>query len=101
MPPLSAGRDEGELRNVIHAGVEGHPELEWCGSEAEADFVLVDFRHLAHDDYEIVAAIVKLVQTSAFKRRDMDEDVLRTLLGCDKAKAFFVTEPLNCSFCHW
>jgi len=55
VPPLPNGLDRGELKNVLCAGVSAHPHIEPAGSEDEADFVLVDFRHLLHDDYEIVA----------------------------------------------
>lgn len=55
VPPLPQGVDRGELNNVLCAGISGHPDIEPASSEAAADFVLVDFRHLLHDHYEIVA----------------------------------------------
>ena len=55
VPPVSLKLLSGELKNILLAGVEGHPALRLCDHESAADFVLLDSRHLIHGAYEIVS----------------------------------------------
>ena len=53
VPPLPAKIRVGEVKSILLAGIEAHPETELCAKEDEADLILLDFRHLARDLYKI------------------------------------------------
>lgn len=53
IPPVPKVHFMGELKSVLFGGVTTSDAAEHCACPEEADFILLDFRHLLHDYYRI------------------------------------------------
>ena len=53
IPNVPKKRFTGELKNILVTGVLNHPDVESIDDASTADLILLDFRHLVHNLYQI------------------------------------------------